>query len=101
MTRSALHSFRHDKELAVFAGQIAVVFVVLYVAFGLLINRQLLAHAAGSLVQRYLVFLQMIRHAGQGFVGFLVVAERFRGILERLAAAEDIADVAEMAKGAR
>src|SRR5207245_2526867 len=65
------------------------------------INYQLAADLLGRCIEWHTVGLEMLLHAGQSFVGVLVVAKGFALLVERLRLAEAVADVAEVAQGAR
>src|SRR5438552_12439057 len=65
----------YREALAVFAGQQSIRFLVVDERLGLDIDGQAAADAVGGLVQGNLVFLQVLFHAGERLVGFLVVAE--------------------------
>src|SRR5438132_686874 len=91
----------HHEALAVFAGQESVRFPVVDERLGLGIDGQPAADAVRCLVQGHLVLLQVLFHAGERLVGFLVVAERPGILAERLYLAQAVTDVAEVAQGAR
>src|SRR5262245_51270629 len=73
---------RQLKPLAIFPRQVAVGFPVVDKLLGLRIERESAAEHVAGLVERHFVVAKMLLHTGEGFAGFLVVAEGARRAVE-------------------